>query len=108
MFEWNIKTKEKNHFYAVRDNNFIDFKLNTGLSSDYSMLFDNSRDMSEDGIIFIPNIFTTPDNEVDPIIGESLRYVGFKCVEKGLVTATIINTNIDIEVAKTYIELMFV
>lgn len=84
---------KKNDFYRiVNDDKIADFKLY--LPDEYADKDINitSKDMSNDNIIFMNNLFATPDEE-SPIIGEAYVYENHKCINHFLVGTTIISDN---------------
>ncbi|MBQ8218164.1 MAG: hypothetical protein IJZ79_02560 [Bacilli bacterium] len=107
MINWNIIKLDKNHYKIidVHTNNYIEITLSTDLSNNPELLFNDTRDISDDNVIFCPNAYPTPNND-QPIIGEAYLYENRKCIEKSLVIANIVNTDIP-DKAKTYIELLY-
>lgn len=96
-----IKISKNVYRIELLDNKYIEIKLSTNLKNDPEVLLTN--DMSADGIILFRKSYEMPD-AANIIIGEAYQYVERKCVNKDLVLATIINTNISIEYAKLHIE----
>lgn len=103
---WNISKIQKNR-YKLRSNSnnaFIEVHLSTNLKNDPEILLTNTRDMSNDYVVFYPASYPTDKND-SPIIGEAYMYDGLKCICKELVRADIIDTNIP-NTAKGCIEIL--
>jgi len=103
MNKWSITKLSKNKYTITKDNQFIEVMLVTELLNNPEVLLTNTRDMSEDYVIFYPNTYPTNVDE-SAIIGEAFAYDGLKCINKSLVTAVITNTNISN--AKDILELL--
>lgn len=107
MIGWDIIKLNKNHYKIidVHTNNYIEITVSTDLANNPELLLTDTRDMSDDNVIFYPNVYPTPIND-QPIIGEAYLYENRKCIKKSLVIANIVNTDIP-DKAKTCIELLY-
>lgn len=86
----------------TNSNGFILFKLIADRNEDLEVL--TSKNMSKDNVIFISRTLETlPEDE--PIVGIARQYNGCICTSEQLVTAHIIDTNIDN--AKDILETLF-
>ena len=104
MSAWNISRINKNRYKVTNNEIFIEVQLSTNFENDPEILLAGTQDMSCEGVIFYPILYPTEDNE-SPIIGEAYLYEGLKCVNKDLVRAYIVDTNIP-DIAKVSIEVL--
>lgn len=94
MRDWLITKIDKNIYKLYNSSNdFIEVELKSTLQNNPEIIFNRSRDMSIDNVIFSPNTYPTPEED-NPVIGDVYQYNHNKCIENGLVEAHIINTNI--------------
>lgn len=101
--KWTIKKIKKNRYMIEYEQEYITFELESAFKNNPEILFDNTHNMSDDHVIFHPDVYETLYDQ-DPIVGLAYRYECNICVESCMVDAKIINTNIP-EKAKGIIEL---
>ena len=97
---WNLTKINKNHYKITRDDEYIEFELNSEL--DGEIVFNN--DMSDDFIIFIAKTYPTPNEDSEPTIGDVYKYDNKKCISHSLVNANILETNLNKIKAKFILE----
>lgn len=107
---WNIERIDRNHYLATSAENFFEFILDTIWKDSPEILIGKSYDMSKDNVIFSPELYPTPEDDTKcAVIGNAYRYEkqdsGMKCIDKCLVGATILRTNIP-EIAKNQLEML--
>ena len=108
--DWNIERIDNNHDLATSAENFFEFILDTTWKDSPEILIGKSYDMSKDNVIFISEIYPTPEDDIKyAVIGNAYRYEkqdsGMKCIDNCLVCATILRTNIP-EIAKNQLEML--
>ena len=127
----NIINLSKNTYKIAKNNDYVIIKLSSELGDAEILL---NRNMSRDRVIFIPEIFPTVDNEGFAIIGTAYQYSNLvnsdslvrevitrdghdnyvhtpisgrsyvNMTDKSLVTATIVESNLEITRAKAFLE----
>ena len=98
---WAITKLGKNHYKITEDSKFIEFKLISAFLDD-EIVFNNN--MSDDNIIFVNNPYPTPDTDNNTVIGIAYKYNGKTCVERCLVDASIIFSNMSLCKSKFVLE----
>lgn len=89
-------TEEPFVFYLGNDktSDYVKFRVDDVFEGKDILV--NSFDMSNDGVIFIPDkSFPTPDEDLGCIIGRARLYEQNKFIEEKLVGVTIIDSNLD-------------
>ena len=127
----NIVNLSKNTYKIAKNNDYVIIKLSSELGDAEILL---NRNMSRDRVIFIPEIFPTVDNEGFAIIGTAYQYSNLvnsdslvrevmtgdghdsyvhtpisgrsyvNMTDKSLVTATIVESNLEMTRAKAFLE----
>ena len=106
---WVIERLEKNHYRLTKEDLFIEFTVD-GFSCDDEILISTVQmpHMSTDNVIFLNELFPTPDDDPHPVIGKAYKYdpTRTKCIDKTFVLANIIDTNMNIFAAKHQLEMI--
>ena len=107
MTAYSFERVSKNVYKIIAFGESTTIKLSTNFDGEILL----NKDMSNDGIIFIPKLYQTPDDEPNAAIGEAYKYVksstGVKarCSNTGIVSAEIIESNT--KNSKSFVESFF-
>lgn len=94
-----IKLAENTYRYII-DNNYIDFKLYCNDFPNDQLLLSN--DISKDNVLLISKVYPTTSFE-DPIIADAYKFENNKCIKISLVSAKILDTNLNFVNAKEFL-----